>query len=324
MSVNKDKLVKKVGCAVLLILLLTLPLFVKDPYTLHILIITIMNVILAVSIRLILTVGEMSIAHAAFMAIGGYTSALLVTRLGLSFWLTLLLGGIMATIIAILIGYITLRLKGFYFSLVTLAFAEIVLIVITRWDSLLGGYAGISDIPPPNPVFGIEFTSKVPYYYLILLLGIVTIAIMYRIDKSWLGRIFNSIRQSALLSESMGINIMRYKVLAFAIGCFFAGIVGAFQAHYYTVLAPAFFTLWESIYCLIYAQVGGVANIAGPAVGAIFLTIIPEFLRAANEFQPLIFGAILIVVILFLPGGLITIPGKIRSLAAKFTKAGER
>jgi len=322
-NVTRGKIAKPIGYSVLLTVLLLIPLFIKDPYALHILIITIINIILGLSVRLILNVGQMTIATAAFMAVGGYTSALLVTRLGFSFWLTLPLAAVMAAIMAIAIGYLTLRLKGLYFALVTLAFTEVVLIVITHTE-FLGGYDGITNLPHPNPLLGIEFASKTAYYYQFLLLGLVTAAFMYRIDKSQLGRILDSIRQSDLLCESIGINVMRYKVLAFTIGSVFASIVGVFQASYYSMVAPEFYTIWQSIYPLIYAQVGGVGSVAGPIVGAAFLTIVPEALRVMKELQPLILGPILIITILFLPGGLITLPQRIRSLAAKSAQIGGR
>ncbi|MBA7599241.1 hypothetical protein ES703_06271 [subsurface metagenome] len=317
---KRTMILKRVGLAILFVCLILAPVMIRDSYILHILIIVGVNIMLAVSLRLILTIGEMSIAHMAFAAIGGYTSALLVMKLDLSTWLALPLASLMGALAAVVIGFICLRLKGFYFALITLAFGEVIIIIITQWRSLLGGYGGIGGIPRPDAIFGLEFGSKTSYYYLILILVVITIAVLYRLEKSRVGKIFKAISRSDLLSESIGINVTGYKILAFSIACFFAAAAGSFQAHYYTVVAPGFFSLWGSIYCIIFVQVGGVGSIVGPILGAAFLTIIPESLRAAPEFYPVIYGTILIVAIMLLPKGLISMPKQVGKVVINVRK----
>jgi branched-chain amino acid transport system permease protein len=231
---------------------------------------------------------------------------------GLSFWIAFPLAGIISAIVALLIGYPTLRIKGVYFSIITFAFAEIIRLIIIHWPSLLGGYGGLAKIPAPDPFLTIRFTSRLPYYYLLLALAIVTYVVMVRIDQSRLGKIFSSIHESDTLAESIGINIMKYKIIAFCIGCFFAGLSGSFYAHYFNFTSPEFFTIWQSIYCLIFVLVGGGGSVFGPLLGSFFLTLIPEILRVAKEYEPIIYAVILILIMFLLPGGLISLPMRLR------------
>jgi branched-chain amino acid transport system permease protein len=278
---------------------------------------------MAASVRLIFLAGEINSCHAAFMAIGAYTSALLVKSLGFSFWLGLPMGGIAAAVIGLFIGYATLKAKGIYFILTTLAFGEVVRLIISNWG-LLGAVNGFSNIPRPNPILGIHFTGHAPYYYFVFLLTLITLGICYRIEKSRYGLILRSIAQAPPITESIGINIMFYKVLAFVIGCFFAGIFGSFYAHYTTVIHPDMFTLWHSIMFLIYFQVGGIGSIWGAIMGAGFLTIAAEFLRETKHLEIISFGVLLIFIVLFMPEGLISLPSRVNWLQAWRKKKGSK
>lgn len=284
------------------------PLLTKDPYYLHILITIGLNIILALSLWIIIMTGQLNLGHAAFMAIGGYASALMVMKGGLSFWLALPLSGLIAMLIALLVGPILLRTKMIYFAIITFAFCEFLLLLFVNLPSLFGGWQGILNIPRPNPIGSIKFTSEVPFYYLMLLLLVVTFLICYSISVSQIGNIFRAIAEDDKLAESIGINIMRYKVLAFIIGSFFAGLVGCFYVYYFTTANPRYFTVWKSVDALVYVVVGGAGSIAGPMIGAIFLTIIPEMLRAMHAWELVLYGGLLILIILFLPGGLLTLP----------------
>jgi branched-chain amino acid transport system permease protein len=306
----------------LLVLLVLVPAAVySSPYWIHVLIICVLNIGMAASVRLIFLAGEISACHAAFMAIGAYTSALLVKNLGFSSWLGLPLGGIAAALIGLSIGYATLKAKGIYFILTTLAFGEVVRLIISNWG-LLGAVNGLSNIPRPNPILGIQFVGHLPYYYFVFFLTLITLGICYRIEKSRYGLILRSIAQAPPITESIGINIMSYKVLAFVIACFFAGAFGSFYAHYTTVIHPDMFTLWQSIMLLIYFQVGGVGSIWGAIMGGGFLTIAAEFLRATKHLEVVSFAVLLIFIVLFMPEGLIALPSKVNSLYSWWRKKG--
>lgn len=305
-------MVKKRATSCLLFMILAIfPIFTQDPYVLNILITTGIWTIAAWGVRLIMSTGQLTLGHAAYMAIGAYTSALLVMKVGLSFWVAFPLAGVISTLVALLIGYLTLRIKGVYFAIITFAFAEIIRLIIIHWPNLLGGYGGLANIPAPHPFLTIRFSSRLPYYYLLLALILITYLVMVRIDQSRLGKIFSSIHESDTLAESIGINIMKYKIMAFCIGCFFAGLSGSFYAHYFNFTSPEFFTIWQSIYCLIFVLVGGAGSVFGPLVGSFFLTLIPEILRVAKEYEPIIYAIILILVMFLLPGGLISLPARL-------------
>lgn len=292
--------------------LIAFPAITQDPYFLNMLITAGIWTTSVWGVQVIMSTGQLTLGHAAYMAVGAYASTLLTMKAGLSFWLAFPLSGLISSFIALLIGYPTLRVKGVYFSIITFAFAEILRLTIVHWPSLLGGYGGIANIPPPQPIFFISFTSRVPFYYLILALSLATYLVMIRIDNSRIGQIFSSIHESDTLAESIGINIMGYKIAAFCLGCFFAGLSGSFYAHYFNFTSPEFFTIWQSIYCLLFVIVGGAGSIWGPPLGSIFMTLVPEFLRVAREYEPVIYSTILIGVMFLLPGGLVTLPQRLR------------
>jgi branched-chain amino acid transport system permease protein len=307
---NGNKLAKYVVSIAVSLLLIPLPLIIKDAYILHVVIQMGIAVTLAVSLSLVLTVGQFSIGHAAFMGVGAYTSSILVMKLGVSFWAALPLAGVAAVIVAIPIGYTTLRIKGVYFAVTTLAFCELVMIMIGNLECL-GGWEGIHRIPAPNSVAIpglpiVDFLSKTPFYYLMLVITTVTVWAVYSFQKSHIGIIFKAIRQNDTLAESMKINILKYKLLAFGIACFFAGVGGSFYAHYFQYICPESFDVWHSIYYLIYCVLGGLESVFGPAIGGILLTVFPEFLRASRELATLIFACTMIAVIFLLPEGLVS------------------
>lgn len=302
---------RKLGYLILFILLAAFPIFNQDPFILHILITTGIWATSVWGVRLVMSTGQLTLGHAAYMAVGAYASALLVMKGGFSFWLALPTAGMIAALVALLIGYPTLRIKGVYFAIITFAFAEIVRLVIVNWPGFLGGSGGIPGIPSPSPFFSIPFTGRVPFYYLILFISLVTFLVMRGIDKSRIGKIFSAIHESDDLAQSFGINIMKYKLIAFGLGCFFAGLSGSFYAHYYNFASPEFFTIWQSVYCLLFVIVGGVGGVFGPLLGSFFMTLVPEFLRETKEYEPVIYAVILILVMFLLPGGLITLPARL-------------
>lgn len=303
---------RKLAYLIVIVTVAAIPVFTQDPYLLNILITTGIWTTSVWGVRLIMSTGQLTLGHAAYMAVGAYSSTLLAMKAGLPFWITFPLSGLISALIALVIGYPTLRIKGVYFSIITFAFAEIIRLIIINWPSFLGGYGGIADVPAPSPFFFIHFTSRLPYYYLILAVCIITSVVMFRMDRSRIGKIFSSIHESDTLAESVGINIMKYKVIAFCIGCFFAGLSGSFYAHYLNFTSPELFTIWQSIYCLIFVLVGGAGSVLGPLLGSFFLTLIPEFLRVAKEYEPVVYAIVLILIMFLLPGGLITLPARLR------------
>jgi branched-chain amino acid transport system permease protein len=312
---NRRQRIKSFSIVALIVFLFCLPLFLKNIYWLHILCLACINVLLASSLRTINLTGELSLGQVGFMLIGAYSSALLSMRMGVPVWLAMLLGGLLAAAVALVLGYPILRTKGVYFTVLTFLVAEIFRLGMWYTPSLSGGPAGLSSIPPPGAIniLGITtlaFATKNAYYYLLLVIVLISLVILFRIERS-LGFTWMSIRQNDSLAESVGINVMGYKLIAFVVGCFFAGIAGALFAHFMHLLTTdvtAMFGMLMSIYVVIYMVVGGQASFAGPIVGAVVLTLVPEFARPLKEYQPIIFGALVIFIIFFMRQGLIGLP----------------
>lgn len=313
-----------------LLFLFLLPVLIKDPYFMHVLVMIILNIFIALSLFIIVRTGQLSIGHAAFMAVGGYSSALMVMKLGISPWLGLPLAGLIVAGFAALVGYPCLRIRGFYFVLITFAINEIVRLLVLNLDDLTGGADGLQRIPRFSDIRllgvpGIRFASLAANYYLILLLCLGAFFFVARLWKSRIGRICEGIETNDRLSASIGIDIMKYKMLMFVIGCFLVGMGGSFFAHYQRFLSPADFTIWNSIYMLMYIQVGGIGSIPGAIVGAVLITLLTEIFRFALSYQPLIFGCLLILVMLWLPEGVITfLSAAIQYAEAHIPRGGRR
>jgi len=317
---------KPIGYAILTILLFLLPLFVTKPYYLHIFIITLLYIIVVSSLRTIALSGQVSVAHAAFMGIGGYFSGVLSKELGLTPWLTIPLGGVAAMVVAVLIGYPFTRVRAIYFSMVSLL-GGIAIVNIIRMAQKWTGAAGLVGIPPLSPInipglVTITFLGqKVPYYYFVLTLTLVSLLVLYRVEHSRIGMTWKAISQSYLVASSVGINEAGSRVLALAIGCFFAGIAGAGYAHYNLVLTPGTFGFLPSIFLVMYMLVGGRDRFSGPIIGTAILVMVPELFRGLKVFSPLILGAIMVIVVFLLPQG---IAGLLDQIKAKYGEIHKR
>ncbi len=325
---NKNIITPLLWYGIPLILLLFIPLANPGPYIIHILILTIINIVLASSLRLINLSGQLSLAHGGMMSIGAYTSALLVMKLGMSTWLALVLAGIFAALIAFLIGFPFTRLKGIYFAMVTIFFVEIVTLIIQQWRELTNGSNGIFNIPRPDAInipgiINITFASKENFYYLLIVIMVISLAVIYAIMRSRIGLIFRGIQQAHSLSESIGINTTSYKIMAFSIGSFFPGILGGFYSQYISAIDPTTFGFLFTIYVLIYMIVGGTENFAGPIIGAIILTLLPEVARPLKAFMPFIFAAVLMLIIFFMPEGLIGLPQRFKNIRFRLPNRAE-
>ncbi len=304
-------------CAILAlsIFLFFLPTLWSDEFYLNVIISTYLQIILAVSLNMIIKTGKLSIAHAAFMGIGGYTSALVVMRLGFPYLVALPLSGLMGAGIALLVGRLLLKLQGVYFVLVTFAFGEVIRLFFVNLVEPFGGPTGIINIPPPRITFfpgtTITILSKVSYYYLVLVVMLIALFLIQRIYRSSIGRAMDCTRETEHLAEFTGINTFQHKMFAFAVGGFFAGLAGSLFAHYYRYISPESFTFWESVNLIVINVVGGMGGITGPILGSIFLVPLPEFLRGFVEYQRVLYGLILILTLWFMPTGMLGVLDKI-------------
>jgi branched-chain amino acid transport system permease protein len=295
---------------VVLIIALAIPLVVENEYYLHTFIISGIYILLTLGLNLILGyTGQLSLGHAAFYGIGAYTSTLLVMELNFPFWLALFCSGLTAGLAGLFLGFPSLRLKGSYLVICTLAFVEIVHQGFMNWESLTRGPMGIPGIPSPAEIsigaFMIDFTEKQTYYYLVLIIVIIALMLNFFLVRSKTGRALIAIREDQIAAGMMGINLTYYKLLSFFCACFLAGIAGSLYVHYIGYVSPESFTLGESINIVVMTVLGGMGTLVGPVIGAIGLTFLLEFMRALAEYRLVIYGFILMIVIVAMPDGTI-------------------
>jgi branched-chain amino acid transport system permease protein len=263
----------------LLLLALLVPIFVKSSYLLHLLVLMGVWIILADSNNFVTGfAGQLAIGHAAFVAIGGYAGALLMVDLGWNFWAALAVGGLTAFLSGLILGLMSMRLRGDYLGMVTLGFGEIIRLLAMNLDKITRGPAGIAGISRPS-IFGYAFKGEVPYFYLIILLIIFTHMTIERLLFSRFGRACLAIREDEDAAKAMGVESYRYKVLSFCISSGYAGLVGVFYAAWATLLSPDSFTLTDSIMISAMITLGGIGSLLGPIPGAIGIGILPELLR---------------------------------------------
>lgn len=281
-------------------------------YLSHLFIIIGIFAILALSLNLIMGyLGQSALGHAAFFAIGAYSSSLLALNVGISPWIGLFVGASFAAVSGVVIGYLTFHLKGDYFALATFGFGLIVYSIINNWIGVTRGPMGLPGIPQ-YITFIDWFDSSIFYCILILTFVLITIFIARKIVYSPFGRVVQSIRDDELAAEALGKDTRRVKIMIFAIGAFFAGVAGSLYAHYITFIDPSSFTVMESILVVTMVVLGGVGTIEGPILGAAALVLFPEMLRFigisgadADSIRQMIYGLLLVILIMKRPQGLV-------------------
>jgi branched-chain amino acid transport system permease protein len=315
--------VKLLGYVLLAAALIVLPHLLSLSQQ-EILVLLVINVLLVSSYRLLTLTGEWSLAHVVIMGVGAYASALAAKEFGLPVPLSMLLGASIAAFLAFLLSFPLFRMKGFYFLIGSFAAGEVIRLV-WKWSELtwlFGGPKGIKLIPPVPDIdaLGIDFYDPVHYYYLCLIVVAVSLLILYRVEQSRIGLTFHAIHWQDKLAESVGVDTFRYRMLAFVVASFFAGLAGALYAHYVGTVNPNRFGVDEMVYVLIWAIVGGTATFYGPIVGVAALTILNEVVLRAlgiDQMRPMLYGALLIASILFLPNGLESLVPKIKDWIAR-------
>ncbi|MCG3190060.1 MAG: hypothetical protein LKCHEGNO_02661 [Burkholderiaceae bacterium] len=250
------------------------------------------NSLLALSIWLTLACGMLSIANAAFMGLGAYAAALLTMNFGWPFPLVLAAGMAVPAAMAFLIGKPTLRLSGVYLAMATLAFGEVVRIALLNAESITGGALGLNGIP--------QLTQ---WWHVVLALAL-TLAVLWRLRRSRVGRAFQAIKEDETAAGLMGIDVDGHKMLAFVLGAAIAGLAGALNAHLTFFIGPGEYGFDRAVEILTMAILGGIGSLSGPVVGAVILTLLPETLRAFSGFRLVVNGLILVLIVLFLPRGI--------------------
>ena len=262
-----------------------------NPFYVNTLFAIAINIMLAVSLHLIIGItGQFSIGHAGFLAVGAYASAIISMKLGLPFPLAILVGGLAAAVAGLIIGIPSLRLKGDYLAIATLGFGEIVRIVMLNIE-YVGGASGMS----------VSHFTTWPWVFICVF---VTILVIRNFTNSTHGRACISIRENEIAADAMGINTTYYKVMAFAIGAFFAGVAGGLYAHNFYIIQPTNFGFLKSFDILIFVVLGGLGSLSGSVIAAILLTFISTFLQDYPETRMIIYSLVLIVMMIYRPQGL--------------------
>jgi len=306
----------------IMLLALLFPFFFSS-YQTNIMTNALMYVMLGLGLNIVVGLaGLLDLGYVAFYAVGAYSYALLNLHFGIGFWAVLPVAAALAAVFGILLGFPVLRLRGDYLAIVTLGFGEMIRLILENWNEFSFGPSGIANIPRP-PFFNYQFSldqSFMYIYYLMIALTIFTIFVVNRLQNSRIGRAWVALREDEIACAAMGIDIRKTKLTAFALGATWAGMAGVIFAAKTTFVNPASFTFMESAIILSIVVLGGMGSILGVILGAFIFILLPEYLRAVEEYRMLVFGAAMVLVMVFRPQGLVS---NIRR-SYKFQSSGRR
>ena len=299
---EKEKsLSQRVWWLALLILISLIAPFVISEFYLAILCEALVMSLLALSFNLLFGyMGQLSFGQAAFYGLGGYAVAMLMTKAHLNFWLSLVAGILLPAIIGLIVGYFCVRLRGIYFAILTLAFGQLIFFIVFKWHNFTGGDDGIQGIFPPD-----FLKSPTAYYYFILIVFLLSSYVLWRIIHSPFGQTIVSMRENSERTEFLGINIARYQLIAFVIAAAFAGLAGAIWVPFYRSVAPSYLTWLKSGEPVMAAILGGPSLFFGPILGMFIMTFFHAWVLGFTVYWPVVMGALILVVIFFLPGGIL-------------------
>lgn len=283
--------------------------FIFSAYQVNIMTTALMYVVLGLGLNIVVGLaGLLDLGYVAFYAVGAYTYGLLNHHFGLGFWAVLPAGAFMGALFGIILGFPVLRLRGDYLAIVTLGFGEIIRLVLENWNDFSFGPSGIANIERPS-FFGMKLSLQgvtVYIYFLMVALALFTVFVVSRLQNSRIGRAWVALREDEIACQAMGIDKTKTKLSAFALGATWAGMMGVFFAAKTTFINPASFTFLESAIILSIVVLGGMGSIAGVIIGAFVLILLPEYLRAFSDYRMLLFGAILVIMMVFRPQGIIS------------------
>ena len=296
----------KTGWALLAAIALVFPLFAQNNYLISVATQTFIMAIAALGLNLITGyTGQFNLAHGAFMAVGAYTVGILTVDHQVPFWIAFLAAGCVTALLGYFVGLLSLRLKGHYFSIFTLCVSYIMYLLIEKWESLTHGPVGIMGIPSPPGIGPLQFGTPLSQYYLVLAFLVLGIWIMARIVRSLLGRSFMAVRNSDMLAEALGVDLMRTKTLSFVLSVVYAGFAGALYAGQVRFLGPDLASEVVTFDLVMFILVGGVGTLLGPLVGTLLVTYLTQSLQFLQDYRMVVFGPVLIALIIFLPDGLV-------------------
>ena len=296
----------KTGWSLLFIAGLAFPFLAGNDYHLTVMSTAYIFAIATVGLNLITGyTGQFNLAHSGFMAVGAYTVGILTVDHQVPFWAAFALSGVVAAVIGFFVGLVSLRLKGHFFSIFTMCVGYIMFLLIEKWESLTHGTVGIMGIPVPSAIGPVSFESPLALYYLVFFFLVVGMWVMHRIVNSLLGRTFMAIRNGDELAESLGINLMRNKVLAFMLSVAYAGFAGGLYAGFVRFLGPDLASVEQTFNMTVYMLIGGLGTLVGPLLGAIAMPWLTQYLQFLQELRYLVFGPILVLLVIFMPHGIV-------------------
>ena len=249
--------------------------------------------------------GQLNLAHGGFFAIGAYVVAILTVDHGWAFWPAFIASGVFSAVFGFLVGIVSLRLKEHYFAIFTLCVGFIIYLLLDKWEELTHGSLGIINIAPPEGFGLIDFTRTIPFYYLVLFFLVLAIVLLSRISSSLLGRTFLAIRISDDLAQSLGINLMRNKVLAFVLSTVYAGLAGGLYAGVFRFIGPDMAEVVHTFDIITYLLVGGIGTLMGPLVGTMMITWLTQAVQSFEEYRMIVFGPMLVLLVIFMPKGVV-------------------
>jgi branched-chain amino acid transport system permease protein len=294
----------RVTLGILAIVLAFLPVLVRNPYYLGVLVFVGIYSLLTIGLSMLMGyAGQISLGHAGFFAIGAYTSGLLTTKGGFPPLFAFLVSMLLTACVAFLIGVPSLRLRGHYLAMATLGFGEIVHIALNASVDLTGGPSGFGEIPR-IALGGLLVESALSRYYLVWGLVIVALLLSLNIVHSRVGRALRSIHGSEVAASAMGVNTARYKVQVFVLSAVYASVAGSLYAHFITFISPGSFDLTFSVLLVTMVVIGGMSSVWGALMGTVLLGLLPEVLRGFKDYDILIYGAFLLLMMMFMPEGL--------------------
>ncbi|MEW6614128.1 MAG: branched-chain amino acid ABC transporter permease [Thermodesulfobacteriota bacterium] len=288
----------------LTVCLVVFPFIVTNTYYISTMVFVGIHGIIAIGLSLLMGyAGQISIGHAAFFGLGAYTSAVLTAKLGFHPWSAFFLGILLSSCIALIIGIPSLKLKGHYLAMATLGFGEITYIVFNELTDITGGPSGIGDIPKIS-LAGYVMNTDIKYYFFVWAFLLLILALSLNLIHSRIGRALRSIHDSEVAANAMGVNTSKLKIQVFLISAVFGSVAGSLYTHYVTFVSPSSFSLFFSVLLVMMVVIGGMHSVWGALIGAALLTILPEFLRALKDFEIFVYGAVLLLIMIFLPRGL--------------------
>lgn len=309
---------KKLAFFLLFLILLSLPFILNNPYYLNIIITFGIFSILALSLNFIVGyIGEISFGHAAFFGLGAYFTTMINQSLEVPYWISLILALIFTGFIGMCVGFLSLRLQGVHFAIITLAFAEVFRLIILNLTDITRGAMGLSVSSPTLPFTQMSLSDPLVFYYFVFLILVGVIYFIKFTLRIPFGRGIVAIREGNLLASSIGINVSKYKIIAFTISAVIAGLAGALYAPFVGIITPDLLSVHYTTEALLMVIVGGKGFLLGPLFGAFIFTIIPEFLWMSPEVQLLVFGVILVLSIKFMPKGIANLIKVIRTKIQK-------